>query len=308
MKKLALLFTALIVLTSCDDGDLIVTDFDFQDITIETCNNLEDNLYVFYQIKPETNETLVLEFTTSEPIFTELDLYEGVISLSGNDQLSYRRFDGDITSDYFCNAIPPSTPIVEEEFVSTVGDVTILTEGTVADADGIPTELEAPNGEVIDTDMDGLENYLDEDDDGDNVPTILEGVVLNEAGTAIDFDLSLDTDGDGIPNYLDEDDDGDGILTRNEDANMDLNPANDNSDPNEPTEDDYLNDEIAVETIVNVYREHSYFISDLRLSITINNTILINTENVNEIRNETEQSLGQYIAGTREIIETPDFN
>ena len=50
-----------------------------------------------------------------------------------------------------------------------------------------------------------------------------------------------DTDGDFTPNYLDTDDDGDGVYSIEEDANKDGNPANDFSDPSNPTLPDYLN-------------------------------------------------------------------
>ncbi|MGJ8743192.1 FKBP-type peptidyl-prolyl cis-trans isomerase [Polaribacter sp.] len=80
--------------------------------------------------------------------------------------------------------------------------------------------------ENTDDDNDGVPSYL-EDPDGDGDPR---------------FD---DTDGDFIPNYLDTDDDNDGVLTKNEDTKIiDGNPANDFSDPNNPTLPDYLNPDI----------------------------------------------------------------
>ena len=57
--------------------------------------------------------------------------------------------------------------------------------------------------QVLDTDGDGIFNYLDTDDDGDGILTIEE---------ALSGGL-LDTDEDGIPNYLDMDDDNDGVIT-----------------------------------------------------------------------------------------------
>ena len=70
------------------------------------------------------------------------------------------------------------------------------------DGDGHPNSFEDINmdGNLDndDTDMNGIPNYLDSDDDGDGILT------TDETG---------DLDGDGIPNYLDEDDDGDGVFT-----------------------------------------------------------------------------------------------
>ena len=85
----------------------------------------------------------------------------------------------------------------------------------------------------------------------------------------------LDTDNDGTPDYLDPDDDGDGILTRNEDLDKDLNPQNDITDPAEGA--DYLNPNVAVETLVEEYREHTYSINS-DVVIRLSNLVLVNGE------------------------------
>jgi gliding motility-associated-like protein len=64
---------------------------------------------------------------------------------------------------------------------------------------------------LLDTDGDGIPDYLDIDDDGDGINTTDEDV------NGINTPLDDDTDGDGIPNYLDVDDDNDGIMTLDED-------------------------------------------------------------------------------------------
>jgi len=68
------------------------------------------------------------------------------------------------------------------------------------DDDGVLTRLELPNG---DTDGDSRSNHLDPDDDGDGIPT------RDERPGATD----RDTDRDGAADYLDSDDDDDGIPT-----------------------------------------------------------------------------------------------
>ncbi len=65
------------------------------------------------------------------------------------------------------------------------------------DGDGIPNCIEVPDGVVIDTDGDGVPDYLDTDSDGDGIPDSVEGIG--------------DVDSDGVPNYRDLDSDGDGI-------------------------------------------------------------------------------------------------
>jgi hypothetical protein len=80
-----------------------------------------------------------------------------------------------------------------------------------------------------DTDLDGIPNFIDNDDDGDLILTSVEYVFTRSAG---DISAILDTDGDTIPNYLDSDDDGDGLLTINEDYNNNNNPADDDTNGN----------------------------------------------------------------------------
>ncbi|MBU1896976.1 right-handed parallel beta-helix repeat-containing protein [Myxococcota bacterium] len=74
-----------------------------------------------------------------------------------------------------------------------------------SDGDGTPDAAEIGDGEApLDTDGDGIINALDEDDDGDGIPSLIEG--------------QTDDDRDGIPNFLDDDDDNDGVLSVDEGA------------------------------------------------------------------------------------------
>ena len=90
----------------------------------------------------------------------------------------------------------------------------------VKNRDEGPTEGEHP----LDTDGDGIPNYLDPDDDGDGIDTIDEDIDGDKDPT------NDDTDGDGISNYLDPDDDGDSIYTIDEDIDGDKDPTNDDAD------------------------------------------------------------------------------
>jgi len=86
-----------------------------------------------------------------------------------------------------------------------------------SDGDGLldTDELSQIGGEWVpmDSDGDGTHDAIDPDDDGDGVPTLVEGTV--------------DTDGDGTPDYLDLDSDNDGLPDEQEgiaDADCDLRP------------------------------------------------------------------------------------
>ncbi|MGL1886720.1 MAG: VWA domain-containing protein [Reichenbachiella sp.] len=121
-----------------------------------------------------------------------------------------------------CLVEDPATDIIEASSFNEL-DISIFDFDKFLpdeDGDGIPDERELNE----DTDLDGILNYMDVDDDGDGIPTIDEN--LNADSTAEDDD----SDSDGIPNYLDNDDDGDGILTIDEDTNGDGDYLNDDFD------------------------------------------------------------------------------
>ncbi|MEZ4281640.1 MAG: FG-GAP-like repeat-containing protein [Myxococcota bacterium] len=74
-----------------------------------------------------------------------------------------------------------------------------------SDGDGIPDGIEVGDPQAPrDTDLDGVIDALDPDDDGDGWATALE-----DANGNLDW-LDDDTDGDGMPNYRDSDSDDDG--------------------------------------------------------------------------------------------------
>ena len=107
------------------------------------------------------------------------------------------------------------------------------------DMDTVATSDEDLNADTNlandDTDLDGIPNFIDNDDDGDLVLTTVEYVFARSASSDISL---LDSDNDGLPNYIDADDDGDGILTILEDYNSNYNPADD--DVNANSIPDYL--------------------------------------------------------------------
>jgi hypothetical protein len=234
MKKIfaALLFSFAIY--SCDDGDITVTSFDMEDSDLNLCE-IDGKKVLWVVNNEDVYESMSLELddnrlndTLTQRILT-LDVNDEPIeiNLSGEgNRLVYRIYDGEITGrDYFCQGVPPGSPRVLEEYVSAGGTVTITTsfndlgsnENDDADGDGVPNAEEGfdpDGGNHLDTDGDGIPDYLDIDDDNDNVETVDEENA-NPGEPATDEGY-LDTDTDGIPDYLDPDDDNDGVLTRHE--------------------------------------------------------------------------------------------
>jgi len=316
MKKHLFLLFSFLLFNACDDGDIIVTSFDFSDQDIDYCSTVDDNEtdvtnYIFFKINSDTNEAIAFRISTSDPILTEpseTNTYTYTLGSSASTFVTYRIFNNPVTSDYFCSELPPTQPTVSEEYTSEEGTVTIVTQGDYDDNDGIDAEFEMTLLGETDYDGDGIPNYYDFDDDGDNVPTIQEGVVLNEDGS-IDIEGSLDTDGDGIPNFLDPDDDGDGVLTMNEaDPNGEdatpLNPANTQTVEDTP---DYLNDTERTDYGINEYRNHPFTLKNITLTINLTNLVFINADGSETIRQE-ELLFGDYSAPNQTGTLSPEFN
>lgn len=243
MRRLVLGIFALGLMISCDDGEIIVTNFDFEDSSLALCSSANNNvLYatnntdVFESISLEfSNNALQIDDETGRIIPPEEEQVS--FSLSGSNRVVYRIYNADVPSNYFCSSVPPSSPDVVEEWISgSEGNVIIntnlLDETGDADADGdnLNNNEEGWDPDGVnhqDTDDDGIPDYLDVDDDGDNVKTITE--ISSEISENVTAEGYPDTDGDGIPNYLDNDDDNDGVLTRFEveiSDNPSYNPVN----------------------------------------------------------------------------------
>lgn len=252
-----------IFLQSCDDGDIIVKSFNFDAADLKTCGGVGN--YVFYKINTDAKESLSLKMSIPDSLYKEEGIKER--ELNGTTIIvNYRTYDGALGSNYFCSSIPPTKPNVTVEYIAVSGTAVFTTTWVIEDNDGVPREFEFDG----DTDGDGLDDIYDFDDDGDNVPTIFE---LNLEDDDDDPTTNpKDSDGDGIPDYLDKDDDNDGVITRYEDANMDLDPRNDVTDPSVGS--DFLNPAVANTYEVFQHRAHEYKIYK-SVKITLKNLVLV---------------------------------
>ncbi|NRD22581.1 hypothetical protein HNV10_04975 [Winogradskyella litoriviva] len=223
----------LVFLTTCDDGDILSIDLDFEG-ELERCENDIDS-YVIYDTRENPNEALLLIIErddTNELLFTKPTMVgsptELTITDGGDTQFIYRSYSRAIESGELCEVIPPDDLVVIENYPAPSGTVKVTATVVDDDNDGIPNEYEGIAGEPDengiynqsqDWDEDGIPDYLDQDDDNDNVLTIYE--IDNSDGDDDPTTNPLDTDGDGDYDYLDEDDDGDGVDTRLEDLSED---------------------------------------------------------------------------------------
>lgn len=288
---------------TCDDGDVITVDLEF-DETFQACGT---NGLVFYKTKNSPSESLSI-FIASITLADILEvgdnnIYEEDFALSATNTFNYRTYSNATlpTTGLFCSVVPISSVNITRDIESTSGNVNIRTVLTEDDNDGIPAALEDinKNGDLEDddTDGDGIPNYLDEDDDGDNVLTKNEKPNPNSDG---DLSDAQDTDGDGIPDYLDTDDDGDGVLTRNEEnQSANQSPADDISLNGIA---DYLNPAISTNVPATAYRTHIIYQTYV-VTLTVTNFSL-------EVISLDQLDFGiltnSALSTTRN--ETPDFN
>ncbi|MDB4094139.1 hypothetical protein N9524_00985 [Flavobacteriaceae bacterium] len=214
MRSVLILLFSCSFFLSCDDGDVLNVEFDFdQDLTLCEINT---NSYILYDTKEDPFESLTLLFpknATNMAIFkptTPEEITE--MSLNGSSvRFNYRTYTGDPT-DYICQVIPDATVSVNQDYEAKSGTIIFTSTFEDDDNDGVPNALEYDG----DSDGDGIDDYIDNDDDGDNVLTLNENPDPNGDG---DLSDAQDTDGDGTPDYLDDNDDGDATPTRLEDEN-----------------------------------------------------------------------------------------
>lgn len=252
MRQLSFVIIALVMLSfyTCDEGDIISVDLSFND-DFSYCGETDLILYKTLD-DPVQSLSVLMENITIEDLL-EVDETTNTIEIEKSGTLNYRQYSSNTSlTNLFCNEVPSSQVniIDDDETDVTVFINTVLTDDD--DNDGVSKEIE---GTTNDKDEDDILDYLDQDDDGDNVLTIDENPDPNGDGNVSD---AQDTDGDGTPDYLDDDDDGDGIKTIDEENDtQDQDPTNDKTDVDNPDVPDYLNANIVSEVTATAYRAHT---------------------------------------------------
>jgi hypothetical protein len=123
MKKYASLLLFALLLNGCDDGDLTVETFNFDDPTIKI-ENCTDTYELLYKLKSQ--ESLLLKMPEDK-----LVNIAGEQTFDINDidyRLVYRTYDGSVTKANICDAIRPSSPNVTDEWYAIGGTISIVTK------------------------------------------------------------------------------------------------------------------------------------------------------------------------------------
>jgi hypothetical protein len=130
MKKI-LIILLLTSITACSDGDLQIETIDFSEATVQYCGtSVTTGTTIFFKINAD--EALILKLQNG---LLKNAPSGGPISSSvpGQSQITYRIFSDNVTKGYFCDDIPPSTPVVEEEIAAEAGEVLLTTMQNIAD-------------------------------------------------------------------------------------------------------------------------------------------------------------------------------
>lgn len=111
MKKLIALLSVILFI-SCDDGDMTFKDFNFGDATVQYCS-LNDLVY-----KYNGSEMLILDVEPS--YFSNVEKLDTIV-LGPFNKVIYRNYNAQASSSAICSEIPPSSPIVIEEWSASAG-------------------------------------------------------------------------------------------------------------------------------------------------------------------------------------------
>lgn len=146
MKRFFFLLQIAVFL-GCDDGDLQIESLDFDSVSIETCEStITTASTVFFKINGA--ETLILELQ-SGLLQNEVTQDTIISSLPGQSNLIYRLFSDNVSSNYFCDAIPLTSPTVLEEIEAVNGEVLLSTTQNPADSTQFEHSIRLSNVTLI---------------------------------------------------------------------------------------------------------------------------------------------------------------
>lgn len=120
MKRILCLLSLLLIITACDDGNLTVDVIDFSEVAAQKCSDKD----VIYKIKDA--EMLFIEIP--DETFTEDETLEGapiVVAINTTNKVTYRKYDGAVSSLNICPTVPDATPNLMEEWYATSGTIQI---------------------------------------------------------------------------------------------------------------------------------------------------------------------------------------
>jgi hypothetical protein len=120
--KRVLFFSLLLFLTACNDGDLDISSFEFED-RVNICGT---NSYTLYRLSPDEQREALIVTLTDQQIRKDEDIVPPVtVGLNSPYTVTYRLFDEKITNNYFCAAVPPIVPKVIKDWRGVSGTIIV---------------------------------------------------------------------------------------------------------------------------------------------------------------------------------------
>ena len=123
MRKFFAILLIFTFLQSCNDGDIIVTNFNFDAVDLKKCGDVGN--YVFFKENTESFESLSLKLGVTDSIYNTEETKTYPLGASTNF-VNYRRYDGKLGNNYFCNSIPPTSPSVLEDYKAVSGSAIVI--------------------------------------------------------------------------------------------------------------------------------------------------------------------------------------
>lgn len=121
MKKL-ILFFVFFTFISCNDGDLDISSFEFED-EVSICGTTQ---YTLYRLSTDEQREALIVTLTDQQIRKDEDLVIPVsVTENGNFTVTYRLFEEQVTDNYFCAAVPPVEPTVLKDWRGVSGTIVV---------------------------------------------------------------------------------------------------------------------------------------------------------------------------------------
>ncbi|GEP52178.1 hypothetical protein FNO01nite_28500 [Flavobacterium noncentrifugens] len=122
MKKLFGIFILVFLLNGCDDGDVLVENINFDNVSAAKCGDKG----IIYKIKDTEVIQIILSPTVYDANFVN-EPGEKTIAITSGDMVRYRFYNGTVTSASVCGDLQPATPTIDSEWIATSGTIVITT-------------------------------------------------------------------------------------------------------------------------------------------------------------------------------------
>lgn len=129
MKKTMVLLIGLLLLVSCDDGNVVLQTISFGDATIAKC----DNTNLLYKISE--NQSMIFEFeesTTIAPFKNDVNTKQPLAIDNLKNKLIYRTYNGNPVKTSICGTILDANPQITQEWIAEYGTVEIKTSAILS--------------------------------------------------------------------------------------------------------------------------------------------------------------------------------